>query len=110
MARAPMFSEHWESVSGVQLLPPSVVFHTPPLAAPMYIVFAFTTAIAVTRPDAVYNPPKPEMMELGPSATHPAVLVAAGLCCAHTALGQRAAYCARANRSALAERRMGAAK
>ena len=34
-AMAPMNRVGWESVRGVQLVPPSVVFHTPPPAAAM---------------------------------------------------------------------------
>ena len=43
---------------GAQLVPPSVVFHTPPEAEPMYTVLgtAGSTAIETTRPPALAFP------------------------------------------------------
>jgi len=35
IAIAPIAREHWVSVSARQVVPPSSVFQTPPLAAPM---------------------------------------------------------------------------
>src|SRR5579872_6631256 len=52
MTMALVASEGWSSVSGVQLTPPSVVFQTPPEAAPIYITLLSrgSMAIALQRP------------------------------------------------------------
>ena len=49
----PIESDACVSVSGVQLWPPSVVFHTPPSAAPAYTTSGFrgSTARAEMRPE-----------------------------------------------------------
>src|SRR6266545_3955314 len=62
-ASAPVESVGASSVSGVHEEPPSVVFQTPPSAAPMYSV-APSVASAVTRPLTSPAPP-PELDQTG---------------------------------------------
>ena len=52
MAIAPIEWTGWSSKIGSQLMPPFVVFHTPPLAPPTEMILgsAQTASIAVTRP------------------------------------------------------------
>ena len=58
IAIAPIARVDWESVSGVQLDPPLVVFQIPPSPVPIKTVLALRTASVVTRPDKGNAPPK----------------------------------------------------
>jgi hypothetical protein len=53
--RLAIDSERWLSLSGVQVAPPLRVVHTPPLTAPIYIVFGLvgSVTIAWTAPETV---------------------------------------------------------
>src|SRR5258708_3491344 len=64
-AMAPTAKEGCESVSGTQLWPPSVVFHTPPPAVPAYTMLSFvgSSARASTRPALGTTPSR---IALGP--------------------------------------------
>src|SRR2546425_10640149 len=60
IAIAPMDSEGWSSLTGIQLAPPSIVFQTPPAAAPKYAtsLLVGSTASAATRPELLGLPLK----------------------------------------------------
>src|SRR5579863_7389560 len=88
-ASAPTARDACRSVSGIQLVPPSVLFHTPPEALPTYIPSA-PKPIAVTRPVTViragvpHSPlalsPCPLVIESGPMKIHwPATGLSAGI-------------------------------
>src|SRR5260370_2679404 len=70
MATAPMNSVDWPSVSGVQLLPPSVVLHTPPPAAAMNMRLALlgSGAMPTVRPATTlaFTPNGPLTSDAGP--------------------------------------------
>src|ERR1700739_3409588 len=53
MAIDPIAVEAWVSVRGTHVVPPLVVFHTPPCAPPRYTMLALPGSIAsaLTRPD-----------------------------------------------------------
>src|SRR3989442_12552977 len=83
MASEPTDSEGWLSVIGVQCIcgkSPSVVFQTPPAAAPRKTTAGFlgSTASAVTRPELLGPPLKgkkplvPTLMGCGPIKVHAA--------------------------------------
>src|ERR1700722_13730964 len=61
MASAPIVSDGCKSVSGCQVTPPSVVFHTPPWAPPMKTVLPVASvgsiAIAATLPEVLPDDP-----------------------------------------------------
>src|SRR2546425_6978389 len=78
MASERIDSEGWLSVIGVQCKPPSMVFQTPPAAAPRKATSAFlgSTASAATRPE-LFGPPlkgkkplEPTLMGCGPIKVH----------------------------------------
>src|SRR6267378_137823 len=60
MASEPIDSEGWLSVIGVQFKPASIVFQTPPAAAPRKATSGFlgSTASAATRPELLGLPLK----------------------------------------------------
>ena len=71
IAIAPIASDAWLSVIGAQVLPPSMVSHTPPAAVPRYIIRGLVGLIAseVARPDHG-GVPGPNPMYDGPSKFH----------------------------------------
>src|SRR5262245_16981969 len=75
-AIAPTARSLIESVSGVQVLPSSVVFQTPPSAVPRYIVPAIvgSVAIAVARPAPFVGPSEPHVFPATPSLDSPRCL------------------------------------
>src|SRR5262245_12986836 len=83
-ASAPTERSLIASVKGAQVLPSSVVFQTPPSAAPMYIVpgFVGSAAIAVARPAPL----------VGPSDTHVFPATASGDSECRRAWAWRASY------------------
>src|ERR1044071_9374720 len=73
MHTAPWFRFESSSVRGVQLVPPLVVFHTPPDAVAIYTVFASvgSTAIPTVRPPAFAFPDQNSLViGLGPIIVH----------------------------------------
>src|ERR1041385_5878917 len=66
MAIDPVASEHWVSVSGVQEVPPLMLFQTPPCAAPTYMMSGLVGSMAI----AVTRPASPPPIGAGPSAVH----------------------------------------
>src|SRR5215469_3098894 len=83
-ARAPTERSLISSVNDAQALPSSVVFQTPPSAAPIYIVpgFVGSAAIAVARPAPL----------VGPSDTHVFPATASGDSVFRQARAWRASY------------------
>src|SRR5215470_12323022 len=69
MVMAPMDCTDSLSNTGLNVVPPLLDFHTPPLAAPTYTVsrpFSLTAAIAAMRPlitaEPMFRAPRPEMV------------------------------------------------
>src|SRR5258708_3448624 len=76
MVTAPMDCADSLSKTGLNVVPPLMDFHTPPLAAPTYTVSrppSFTAAIAATRPlmaaEPMFLAPRPEMVSESNLAT-----------------------------------------
>src|SRR5215472_9445369 len=69
-ASDPIASVGWLSVSGVHVVPPSVVFHTPPCAPAAYTVVELrgSTTKAETRPDV--TPAELPFAPYGPAKVH----------------------------------------
>src|SRR5580693_5366498 len=79
-AIAPLAMDAWPSVRGIQVLPPSVDFQTPPSAAPMYRMLLLLGSIAMefTLPAVTYGDPAlvgwgPIDIQLATSRALPAV-------------------------------------
>ena len=77
MASEPIDSEGWLSVIGVQFKPASIVFQTPPAAAPRKATSGFlgSTASAATRPELLGlplkgNTPGATLIGCGPIEVH----------------------------------------
>src|SRR5438270_1052254 len=83
LATAPIDCTSGLSKTGLNVLPPLIDFHTPPLAAPAKTVsrpFSFTAATAAIRPLIVADP----MLRAGSPETVPESCFT-GFCCANTA-------------------------
>src|SRR5215471_14160694 len=107
IAMAPIDCTSCLSNIGVNVVPPFIDFHTPPLAAPTYTVSRLpscTAATEVTRPDITAEPmlraPRPEIVSestLGGDAAPPRVALTCGGAGSDAGLGPAVPDCVAAS-------------